>query len=108
MQTNGKDYFVATLSVFETNAEKLKGNLVLFFDNKKSSTLELYRSEITSIKGSPAAICIFVADANDLANISTSNVRMALLQLEDNTYQNVGVKINGDILKQHYSCLKKY
>lgn len=106
MQTNGEQYFVATLSVFESNAIKLKGNLTLKFENNKSTTLEHYNSEITTYNGYPATVSIFVAGNTDLLNISSSNITMALLQLADNVYQTIPVKMNGDILKKHYNCLK--
>ena len=106
MQTNGKQFFVVTLSVFETDAVRLQGKLTLFFENNKSSTFELYRSEITTVKGSPATISIFIANENGLANISNSDIKMAVVQLEDNTYQTISVKINADILKKQYNCLK--
>jgi len=105
MQTNGEQYFVATLSVFEHDAIKLKGNLTLKFSNNKSSVLEHFTSEITTYNGYPATVSIFVADKNDLANISSSSLTMALLQLENNIYQTIPVKMNGNILKQHYNCL---
>lgn len=106
MQTNGEQYFIATLSLFETNATKLKGNLTLKFANNKSSTFQHYTSELTTYKGYPATISIFIADKNGLANISNSNITMALLQLSNDIYQTVIVKMNGDILKKHYNCLK--
>lgn len=106
MQTNGEQFFVGVLSVFETNALKLKGNLILKFTNNKSSTLEHYRSEITTFNGYPATLSIFIVDANGIANISSSNITMAVIQLADNVYQSVPVKMNSDILKRHYDCLK--
>lgn len=106
MQTNGEQYFIATLSLFETNATKLKGNLTLKFANNKSSTFQHYTSELTTYKGYPATISIFIADKNGLANISNSNITMALLQLSNDIYQTVIVKMNGDILKKQYNCLK--
>jgi hypothetical protein len=106
MQTNGKEFFVSTLSVFETNAVKLKGKLILKFANDKSSTLEHYRSEITTYNGYPATISTFLVDASGIENISSSNITMAVIQLADNVYQSVPVKMNGDILKRHYDCLK--
>ena len=93
-------------NVFETNATKLKGNLTLKFANNKSSTFQHFTSELTTYKGYPATISIFIADKNGLANISNSNITMALLQLSNDVYQTVIVKMNGDILKKHYNCLK--
>lgn len=106
MQTNGEQFFIATLSLFESNAQKLKGNLTLKFSNNKSSTFQHYTSELATFKGYPAAISIFIVDKNGLANISRSNITMAMLQLSDGVYQNVIVKINEDILRKHYNCLK--
>lgn len=106
MQTNGELFFVTTLSIFETNAIKLKGNLTLKFENNKSSTFQHYTSQLTTYKGFPATISIFIADKNGLTNISNSNVTMAMLQLSNDVYQSIIVKMNGDILKKHYYCLK--
>jgi hypothetical protein len=105
MQTNGEQYFVAALSVFETNSFKLKGSLTLKFANNKSSTLQHLTSELTTYNGYPATISIFSISKNSLSNIAGSNITMAMLQLADNVYQVVTVKMNGDILKRHYSCL---
>ena len=60
MQTNGKDFFVVALCLFETNVEKLKGDLVLFFNNEKSSRLQFYGSELTTVKGTPATMNTFI------------------------------------------------
>lgn len=105
MQSNGEQYFVSTLSVFEYSAIKLRGNLTLKFDNQKSSTLEHYNSQITTFNGYPATVSVFIADKNDLENISSSNLSLAMLELESGVYQTVPVKMNEAILKNHYSCL---
>ena len=106
MQTNGEQFFVVTLSVFETTAIKLKGNLTVKFANNKSSTLEHFTSEITTFNGYPATMSIYTADLNDLQNISASNIKMVLLQLDNGIFQTVPAKMNADILKKHYNCLK--
>ena len=106
MQTNGEQFFVSTLSVFQTSAVKLKGNLTLKFTNNKSSTLKHFHSEITTFNGLPATVSIFIADANCLNNISNSNVKMTMVQLSNNIFQTISVKMNEDILMKHYECLK--
>jgi hypothetical protein len=106
MQTNGEDFFVSTISVFEKDAIKLKGNLTLKFANNKSSTLKHFRSEITTFNGYPATLSIFLADKNDLINISNSNITIAMIQLADDVYQAVIIKMNADILIKQYNCLK--
>ena len=106
MQTNGSDFFVVALSIFQTEAIKLKGNLTLKFNNNKSVTLQHYRSEITTFNGLPATMSIFNVGKNALANISTSNIHTAMLQLSNNVFQVVNVKMNSNILKTHYNCLK--
>lgn len=106
LQTDGNIFYVATLSVFEFKAEKLKGNMVLKFLNNKSSTLEHYTSSITTFNGYPATISVFKADENDIKNISSSNLKYAMVQMKNNVFQNVSVIMNSDILKQHYNCLK--
>ncbi|SIT25082.1 hypothetical protein SAMN05421788_106237 [Filimonas lacunae] len=107
MQTNGVQFCVCTLSVFESNSIKLKGNLILKFDNNKSATFEHYTSELTTYNGYPATISIFLADAIDLATIASSNIKIAMVNLADNTFQTVSVKMNSDILKKQYNCLKQ-
>jgi len=106
MQTNGEEYFISTISVFEQNAMKLKGALTLKFENNKSSTFLHYRSEITTYNGYPATISIFQVAKGDFDNIQSSNVKYVMLQLETDIYQNVSVKMNADILKKHFNCLK--
>lgn len=105
LQTDGKLYYVATLCVFEFKAEKLQGNMVLKFANNKSSTFAHFQSSITTFNGYPATISIFVADENDIKNISSSNLKYAMMQMESNVYQNVSVIMNGDLLKKQYACL---
>lgn len=107
MQTNGAQFFVCTLSVFESNSIKLKGNLVLKFENNKSATFEHYTSELTTYNGYPATVSIFKADAVDLATIAASNIKIAMVNLVDNTFQTVSVRMNADILKKQYNCLKQ-
>ncbi|BAV06173.1 hypothetical protein FLA_2189 [Filimonas lacunae] len=85
----------------------MKGNLILKFDNNKSATFEHYTSELTTYNGYPATISIFLADAIDLATIASSNIKIAMVNLADNTFQTVSVKMNSDILKKQYNCLKQ-
>jgi hypothetical protein len=106
MQTNGTDFFIATVSVFETNAIKLKGSLTLKFANNKSSTFQHYRSEITTYNGYPATMSIFLVDKIGLDNVSNSDVMIAMLQLSDGVYQSVMAKMNTNILRKQYDCLK--
>jgi hypothetical protein len=107
MQTNGEQFFISTLSVFEKTAVKLKGELTLKFANNRSSTFEHYRSEITTYNGYQAVVSIFITNESGLINILNSNITMIMLQLEDNVYQTIPVKMNSSILKQHYSCLRQ-
>ena len=106
MQTNSKDYYVVALCIFENNAEKLKGDFILFFNNNKNSRLHLYRSESTTIQGLPATMNILSVDENGLKNIMSSNIKMATAQLEDGVYQSIKIMANSDKLKTDYACLK--
>ena len=106
MQTNGKDYFVVALCIFENNSEKLMGDFILFFENNKNSRIHLYRSELTTAQGLPATMNIFLVDENGLKNISSSNIKMATAQLDDGVYQSIKIIANADKLKTDYACLK--
>ena len=106
MQTNGEQFFVTTLTIFEKDAKRLTGTMTLKFANNKSSTFEHYKSEFTTFKGMPATISIFICDENDLQNISSSNVTIVMVQLDNGEYQAVKAELNSDILKKYYNCLK--
>jgi hypothetical protein len=105
MQTNGEQFFIVTLSLFEKKAIKLKGKLTLKFANNKSSTFQHYSSEITTFNGYPATMSIFMTDNISLKNLSSSNIKIAILQLSNEIYQTIPVKMNSDILKIQYNCL---
>ena len=107
MQANDEQYFVATISIFETNAIKLKGNLVLKFSNNKSSTFQHLKSEYTTFNDYPAVISIFNTSDNSLSNITNSNIQMAVVQLENGLLQSVPVVMNSGILKNQYLCLRE-
>lgn len=106
MQTADEQYFVCTLSIFEKESIKLKGDLIIKFTNNNSSTLELSNSILTTFNNYPATISIYMADSNDLINILSANISMVSLQLQNNIFQVVVAKKNADILKKQYSCLR--
>jgi hypothetical protein len=106
MQTNGTEFYVATISIFPNVSENLTGTITIKFTNNKSSILEHVSSQSTTFNGYPATLSIFYADKNDLANINTANISMILLKLESGILQTVAVKMNSDILKKQYNCLK--
>ena len=106
MQTNGIDFYVATISIFPNNAENLSGIMTIQFANSKSSKLEHISSQPTTFHGYPATLSIFYADTNDLKNIATSNMKMVMVRLQDGTLQLVKVSMNSNILEAQYKCLK--
>lgn len=106
MQTNGNEFYVVTLSVFPTKAQDLAGKMTIKFANNKSSELEHISSHETTINGYPATISIYNADNNDLKVISSSNLKYIMVQLDNGIFQTVIVKLNYDILKRQYNCLK--
>jgi hypothetical protein len=73
MQSNGQEYFVAVLSIFEKAGIKLTGELTLKFQNNKSTTVEHYRSEMTTFNGLPACVSLFTTDSDDLIRICSSS-----------------------------------
>ncbi len=106
LQTNGSEFYVATVSVFPTQARNLTGTMTINFSNNKSSVLEHISSQETTFNGYPATLSIFFADENDLKNIKSSSLKYLLVQLDNNIYQTVIVKMNSDILQKQYKCLK--
>lgn len=106
MQTNGREFYVVTLSVFPTKAQDLTGKMTIKFANNKSSVLEHISSHETTFNGYPATISIYNADNNDLKVISSSNLKYIMVQLDNGIFQTVIVELNYDILKRQYNCLK--
>lgn len=106
MQTNGSQYYIATISVFPEHAQNLVGDLTIMFDNKNSATFKNVNSRVTTYNGYPATFSIFLADSYAIKNIESANLKYLLVRLDDNTYQNVLVDVNSNILKTHYDCLK--
>ena len=105
LQTNGQSYYVAALSVFQNESHRLIGSLILGFNNDNSCRLESYKSELTTYNGYTASITIFEADEKDLKGINQSNLKFAVVKLDNGVSQTITVKMNDSILRSHLKCL---
>ncbi len=106
MQTDGTNYYLCAVCIFQSNPQNLKDKLTLFFNNNKSSTLQYYKSEETTMQNMPAVLNIFKLDANALNNISNSTLKMVMGRLNSGLIQDVPIMFNANKLQLDYSCLK--
>jgi len=92
--------------IFQNNQQNLKDKLTLFFNNGKSSSLQYYKSEETTMQNMPAVLNIFKLDDNALNNISNSTLKMVMGRLNSGLIQNVPIMFNSNKLQLDLSCLK--
>ena len=106
VQTNGEQFFVVALSIFQSKAVNMKGSMTIQLENDKSITLQHFTSQPTTFGKFPATNSIYTLKEADLAMISASDIKSVTLQLESGETDTITPKANADILKVQYSCLK--
>ncbi len=106
VQTNGSQFFVVALSVFQAKAVNMKGTMTIQFDNDKSITLQHFASQSTTVGKFPATNSIYTVGTDDLPVISVADIKSVTLQMEGGETVSITPKANADILKRQYTCLK--
>ena len=106
VQTNGAQFFVVALSIFQTKAVNMKGTMTIQFENEKSITIPHFASQSTTFGKFPATNSIYTLGENDLPVIAETDIKSVTLQMEDGEMVTIVPKANADILKVQYTCLK--
>jgi len=106
MQTNGAQFFVVALSIFQAKAMNMKGTMTIQFENDKSITIQHFASQPTTFGKFPATNSIYTLGENDLPVVSEADIKSVTLQMEDGEMVIITPKANADILRVQYTCLK--
>ena len=106
VQTNGAQFFVVAMSIFQAKAVNMKGSMTIQFDNDKSITLQHFASQPTTFGKFPATNSIYTLKEDDLPIITSADIKSVTLQMESGETDTITPKANADILKVQYACLK--
>ncbi len=107
VQTNGEQFFLATVQRYYSKAKKLGGSLYIVLNDNNSVELELYTSYISIIGESEVALGVFLLTDKDISKLKKSSIKNIMLFSKQGYQEVIPAIINAGTLKKQFACLKK-
>ncbi|MDB5089630.1 MAG: hypothetical protein JWR09_3624 [Mucilaginibacter sp.] len=101
MQTNGSNYYLATIIRY-LNLAYAPGNLTISNDLNQTSILKLFRAEKTYLNGSNVYLVVYILSKQDIKRLTSSNLKYIVFKTADNI---LNVSKNKDVIAAQYKCL---
>ena len=105
IQTNGSEFFFSTTVRYLNNSQKSIGNIKIQLSNSQSIALELFTSELATMKGSKVGLSIYMITEQDLIKLANSTIKTVVFKESNGINQIIELSQNFDVAQRHIKCL---
>lgn len=106
-QSNGENYFLSTTVRYLYTAKKVIGKLQLHLSGNQALSLNLYRTEITSVNNENVGIGMYNLTSDDILKLKKYDLLKVVFQEADGKFQIVILNDNQKIVQRQITCLTK-
>jgi hypothetical protein len=75
ISTDGSDFYLNTTVLYLSSPKKISGDLIIELSNSKSLVLELYTSELATMKGSEVSVSVFFLRSSDVNELASNKIK---------------------------------
>ena len=107
VSSNGEAYFINATIRYLSQAKKQVGSLKIQLQNNDALVLNLYNSELASVKGSNVSIGVYFATDEDIIKLKRNTLVRIVFTEVDGMNQIVTINIDNSLLIRQINCLEK-
>jgi hypothetical protein len=106
ISTDGTDFYLNTTVLYLSSPKKISGDLIIELSNSKSLVLELYTSELATMKGSEVSVSVFFLRSSDVNELASNKIKKIVFKESSGKNQIIIVSQNSDLVSKQLKCLR--
>jgi hypothetical protein len=106
ISTDGTDFYLNTTVLYLSSPKKISGDLIIELSNSKSLVLELYTSELATMKGSEVSVSVFFLRSFDVNELTNNKIKKIIFKESSGKNQIIIVSQNSDLVSKQLKCLR--
>ena len=106
ISTDGSDFYLNTTVLYLSSPKKISGDLIIELSNSKSLVLELYTSELATMKGSEVSVSVFFLRSSDVNELASNKIKKIVFKESSGKNQIIIVSQNSDLVSKQLKCLR--
>ena len=104
--TDGSNFYLNTTVLYFTTPKKISGDLIIELSNNKSLVLELYTSELATMKGSEVSVSVFILSSSDVNELANNKLKKVIFKETGGKNQIIIISQNSDLASKQIKCLR--